>query len=239
MYKGVFIVLHVNKLKVSYGQSRIIHGVTLSVLSGDKICLMGRNGVGKTTLLKSIMGILNAEKGSILFNKNDITHDKTYKRSKSGIAFVPQGREIFPTLTVKENLEIGCVSHFPKEINSLINEVLEYFPYLKEHLERKGGLLSGGQQQQLAIARALMSRPKVLLLDEPSEGIQPNTVENIAAILNRINKERNISIFLVEQNLDFATKIATEYYIMEKGSIVRTGNLQKENQQSIKQYLTI
>lgn len=232
-------MLKIKDLKVSYKKSRVIHGVSLTVEQGEQVCLMGRNGVGKTTLLKSIIGIQPSEEGSITFENNNISKYKTFKRSKLGLAYVPQGREIIPMLTVRENLIIGCMAHYPKETQILIEEVLNYFPALRQHLDRKGGVLSGGQQQQLAIARALMSKPKMLLLDEPSEGIQPNVVTEIADILNRVNKEKNISIFLVEQNLDFAYKIAKKYFVMEKGTIIANGNLKDESEEKLKKYLTI
>lgn len=156
-----------------------------------------------------------------------------------GIAYVPQGREIIPMLTVKENLELGAMSHHPKETVQLMEEILEYFPALKEHLHRKGGVLSGGQQQQLAIGRALMSKPSVLFLDEPSEGIQPNVVAEIARTLNRVHSEKSLSVFIVEQNLDFAFKIAERFYVMEKGNIVNSGNTRDVPTETIKKYLTI
>lgn len=232
-------MLSLTEVDVSYSKSQVIHNVSMSIAQGDKVCLMGRNGVGKTTLLKSIMGVLPTGKGKIQFNNKDITKVKTYKRSKLGIAYVPQGREIIPMLTVKENLLLGCLAHYPKEQEQLMEEMLGYFPALKEHLSRKGGLLSGGQQQQLAIARALMSKPKILFLDEPSEGIQPNVVAEIAAILVRVQKEKGISICIIEQNLDFAFKVAERFYVMEKGSIVEQGNLKDVPLEKIKKYLTI
>jgi urea transport system ATP-binding protein len=207
--------------------------------AGDKVCLLGRNGVGKTTLLKSLIGLLPAQEGRIALDGTDITRWKPYQRSHKGIAYVPQGREIIPMLTVRENLELGAIAHKPKETGRLMEEVLDYFPALTEHLKRKGGVLSGGQQQQLAIGRALMSEPKVLLLDEPSEGIQPNVVAEISRILNRINREKGIAILLVEQNLDFAFRIAERYYVMEKGTIVLSGHVQDADTDKIKKHLTI
>jgi len=232
-------VLSLTEVNVSYSKSRVVRNVTLTIHQGDKVCLMGRNGVGKTTLLKSIMGIQPAEDGKIMFEEKDITRTKTYKRSKLGLAYVPQGREIIPMLTVKENLMLGSMAHYPKEHEQLMEEVLGYFPALREHLNRKGGVLSGGQQQQLAIARALMSKPKILFLDEPSEGIQPNVVSEIAEIILRIHNEKGISICIVEQNLDFAFKIAERFYVMEKGSIVEQGNSRDIPLEKIKNYLTI
>jgi len=232
-------MLDIADVYVSYSKSRIINGVSISIEPGDKVCLMGRNGVGKTTLLKSIIGVQPVEKGTIKLQNQEITTAKAYKRSKLGLAYVPQGREIIPMLSVKENLILGCMCHYPKEQDQLLKEVLEYFPALVEHLERKGGVLSGGQQQQLAIARALMSKPKMLFLDEPSEGIQPNVVSEIAGILSRVHKEKGISLFIVEQNLDFAAKVADRFYIMEKGSIVDQGRFEDVSTEDIKKHLTI
>jgi len=233
-------MLDVEGLAVSYGgTNRTVHGVNLHLDGGDKVCLLGRNGVGKTTLLKSLIGLLPALEGRIALDGTDITRWKPHQRSKKGIAHVPQGREIIPMLTVRENLELGAVAHRPKETERLIEEVLSYFPALAEHLRRKGGVLSGGQQQQLAIGRALMSEPRILLLDEPSEGIQPNVVAEISRILNRINREKGIAILLVEQNLDFAFRIADRYLVMEKGTVVLSGEVRDADPDRIKKHLVI
>lgn len=216
-------MLQIKDLHAGYGGSSIIQGVSLQIKAGEKICILGRNGVGKTTLLKSIMGILKPTKGSIIYQGEDITSTKIYRRSRLGLAYVPQGREIFPFLTVKENLLMGCIARNMSEQEKLIKEILEYFPALGAHLERKGGVLSGGQQQQLAIARALISKPKILFLDEPSEGIQPSVIQEIIETLIHIQKEQNLSLFIVEQNLDFVSKIAERFYVMEKGMIIREG----------------
>lgn len=232
-------MLNADALQVAYGKSRVINDVSLTVGHGDKVCLMGRNGVGKTTLLKSLIGLLSAQQGRITWEGKEITHTRANERSRMGIAYVPQGREIIPMLTVKENLELGAMSHYPKETAQLLDEVLEYFPALKEQLPRKGGVLSGGQQQQLAIGRALMSKPKVLFLDEPSEGIQPNVVAEISRTLNRVHAEKSLSVFIVEQNLDFAFKIAERFYVMVKGQIVKSGSTHDISMDTIKTYLTI
>jgi urea transport system ATP-binding protein len=232
-------MLSVEGLAVSYGKMQTVTGVNLQIGKADKVCLLGRNGVGKTTLLKSLIGLLASGKGKISWEGKDITKTKPYRRSQHGLAYVPQGREIIPMLTVRENLDLGAVAHHPKETERLLEEVLEYFPALKEHLKRKGGVLSGGQQQQLAIGRALMSKPKILFLDEPSEGIQPNVVSEISNILNRVNKEKSLAVFIVEQNLDFAFKISERYYVMEKGAIVSSGEVKDASIDEVKKYLTI
>jgi urea transport system ATP-binding protein len=232
-------MLKVESLHVSYDKSRVINNVNMEIQRGDRVCLMGRNGVGKTTLLKSLMGLLPPREGKISWENQHITRTKAYERSRLGMAYVPQGREIIPMLTVRENLELGAIAHHRKETASLMEEVLEYFPALKEHLSRKGGVLSGGQQQQLAIGRALMSKPSILFLDEPSEGIQPNVVLEIVTTLNRIHKEKSLAVFLVEQNLDFAFKISKKFYVMEKGEIVLSGDTKNQSIDDIKKYLTI
>jgi urea transport system ATP-binding protein len=232
-------MLKVDSLHVSYGKSRVINGVSLHVNKGDKICLMGRNGVGKTTLLKSLIGILPAREGRIGLNGKDVTTAKAYQRSRLGMAYVPQGREIIPMLTVRENLELGAMAHHPKETGTRMEEVLDYLPAIREHLSRKGGVLSGGQQQQLAIARALMTEPDILFLDEPSEGIQPNIVEEIVRILDRVHQEKGLTIFIVEQNLDFAFKLANQFHVMEKGAIVASGNSETFTPDMAKKFLTV
>jgi urea transport system ATP-binding protein len=200
------------------------------------VCLMGRNGVGKTTLLKSIMGLLRPRSGRILFCERDLTYTSPDVRARAGIGYVPQGREIFPQLTVLENLQVGLLNvrgdHQP-----FLDEVFGYFPALKEFLGRKGGFLSGGQQQQLAIARALVMQPKLLILDEPTEGIQPNIITLIGEVLENLKKKGNLAILLVEQYLDFATQLADRYYVMEKGSIVLNGKVAELDPEAIKPYL--
>jgi urea transport system ATP-binding protein len=229
-------MLNISNLSVSYGETQILRDLSMEVRAGEMVCLMGRNGVGKTTLLKSIMGLLRARAGRISFNGADITHAPPDVRARAGIGYVPQGREIFPQLTVLENLQIGLLNvrgnHQP-----LLDEVFGYFPALKSFLDRKGGFLSGGQQQQLAIARALVMQPKLLILDEPTEGIQPNVITLIGEVLENLKKRGNFAILLVEQYLDFATQLADTYYVMEKGAMVLQGKANEMDQDAIKPYL--
>lgn len=231
-------MLELKDIRVNYGKSKIINGISLEIKRGEKLAVMGRNGVGKTTLLKSMMGVLPLEEGSITLLENDISSAMPHQRSRAGIAYVPQGREIIPDLTVEENLDLGGYAH-TRDLATQKEIVLEYFPALKVHLKRKGGVLSGGQQQQLAIARALMSEPKILLLDEPTEGIQPNIVAEIATILERIRKEMNLTLVIVEQNIKFAKKIADNYIILQKGQIVSQGKIDNLDDETIKKYLAV
>lgn len=231
-------MLHIENLNVYYGESIILRNVDLEVRPGQVVCLMGRNGVGKTTLLKSIMGLLKPKAGSVSFNGKDVTNRTPDYRAKQGIGYVPQGRDIFSQLTVEENLTLGlearnCTTGSSKD------DVFKLFPVLKSMLSRRGGDLSGGQQQQLAIARALISNPKLLLLDEPTEGIQPSIIKEIAAVIKELKQKGEISIFLVEQYLDFAVELADYYYIMQKGSIVAKGSIGELNEESVKEHLTI
>jgi urea transport system ATP-binding protein len=216
-------MLEVINLSGGYGDAPVLHEVTLEVRPGETVALMGRNGVGKTTLLRAIMGLVPPRAGRIRFAGRDITSWSTDRRAGLGIGYVPQGREIFPYLTVEENLRLGletlCGARAP-----LPAGIFEQFPKLGEMLHKKGGVLSGGEQQQLAIARVLVTEPKLLLLDEPTEGIQPSIVKQIEALIRRLRSRGEISILLVEQFLDFARSLAETYYIMEKGAIVSQGS---------------
>jgi len=236
-------MLNIDSIKVNYGKSKIINGITFFINPDNKLVILGRNGVGKTTLLKSIIGLLPLAEGRISFCSKELSQLKPHARCREGIAYVPQGREIIPDFSVRENLELGAMSKSSTDksfnVKAQMELVLNYFPVLKEHLERKGGVLSGGQQQQLAIARALMSSPRLLLLDEPTEGIQPNIVMEIAAILNRISREMSIAMIIVEQNLKFALKIADRYIIMQKGSIVSSGRTVELTDTLIARYLSV
>jgi len=231
-------MLTIQGLSVSYGESQILWDVHLHVPPGQVACLMGRNGVGKTTLLKSVMGLLPPQRGTIVFHGQDITRFKPDQRARCGIGYAPQGREIFPQLTVLENLRIGLLGK--KGGNGKVpDEVFHLFPALRPMLNRKGGFLSGGEQQQLAIARALVTEPKLLLLDEPTEGIQPSIILEIEAVIEQIKARGNISILLVEQYLEFAWRLADVYSIMEKGSIVARGKMGELTEEVVKRHLTV
>jgi urea transport system ATP-binding protein len=231
-------MLEVAGMAVSYEGSRILRGVNLTVPDRSLVCLMGRNGVGKTTTLKSIIGLTRTDAGTIKFAGKEIAGSPPDDRARMGLAYVPQGRDIFPNLTVWENLKISLVIHGAKA-NIDLDRVLELFPVLKEMLQRKGGVLSGGQQQQLAIARALLTSPSLLLLDEPTEGIQPNIIDLIGDTLMKIKKEGKISILLVEQYLDFCLGVGDSFYIMDRGAIVAEGPIAHLNDDIVKKHLTV
>ena len=231
-------MLEVNAISVCYGKSRIVNNVSFAVDSSEKLAILGRNGVGKTTLLKSLIGLLPMQTGTLRLGDRNLTAMKAYERACNGISYVPQGREIIPNLTVQENLELGALAH-TRAVRERMAEVFDYFPILPEHLHRKGGVLSGGQQQQLAIARALMSHPKALLLDEPTEGIQPNVVAEIGNILKRIHKTLQIPIIIVEQNLKFARRLADRFLIIQKGEIVAGGAMETLSDEIIHRYLAV
>ena len=231
-------LLELNNLTAGYGQTPVLFDINMAVNQNDIVGLLGRNGVGKTTLLRSIIGLNKLTKGSLSFNNKDITKAPTYKRSRYGIAYIPQGREIIPYLSVLDNLKLGF-SASGKRSKRIPSEIFEFFPMLKEHLPRQGGLLSGGQQQQLAIARGLMCNPKIMLLDEPTEGIQPSIVQEIEATLRRINREKGITVIVVEQKIDFIRQLAQKFFIMDKGAIVARGTASELTDSLIHQHLTI
>ena len=210
-------MLSVNQLRVSYGESEVLHGLDFAVAPNEIVAIMGRNGMGKTTLMKSLMGIVPARSGAIRIGESDITGLKSYERVAKGVAYVPQGRMIFPAMTVQENIETGLSVHGGRNVPG---DLYELFPVLLEMKGRRGGNLSGGQQQQLAIARALATRPKVLLLDEPTEGIQPSIIREMARTLRRIRDEKGLSIIVSEQVLSFALDIADRVLVIENGEIV-------------------
>lgn len=229
-------MLRIQRLSAAYGESQILRDVDLEVGTGQVVCLMGRNGVGKTTLLKTVMGLLRPRSGRVEFDGQDLTRASADVRARAGLGYVPQGREIFPQLTVLENLQVGLMAN-PERPKAVPPEVLNYFPMLTEMLGRKGGVLSGGQQQQLAIARALVAGPKLLILDEPTEGIQPSIIALIGKVLGELKKAGRMSVLLVEQYFEFALKLADRYYVMEKGAIVLHGNAADLDKEAIKPYL--
>jgi len=229
-------VLEVSDLHVSYGQSEVIHGLNFTAKKNETLAIMGRNGMGKTTLFKSLIGILEAGKGSIKIDGKDVTSNESYQRVENGIAYVPQGRMIFPTLTVQENIETGMEVSGLKRIP---DDIYALFPVLQEMRHRKGGNLSGGQQQQLAIARALVTNPKVLLLDEPTEGIQPSIIKDIAKILNEIQKTRDITIIVSEQVLSFTMAIADRIIVIDGGNFIHEDLRKDVDTEQISKYLSV
>jgi urea transport system ATP-binding protein len=229
-------MLTVERVDAAYGESQVLWGVELTVPAKSVVCLMGRNGVGKTTLLKTIMGLLPARGGRVMLDGADITRWSSDRRARAGVGYVPQGREIFPHLTVEENLRmavLGCGRA------GGIDDALELFPALRKLLGRKGGVLSGGEQQQLAIGRALLTRPKVLMLDEPTEGIQPSIVLEIEEAIRRIATELGLAVLLVEQYLDFAERLADAYVIMAKGAVVAAGVTRELRLETVKHHLSL
>lgn len=214
-------MLKVDNAHLSYGSSIALRGAALEIEADKITCVLGRNGVGKTSLLRSIIGQHPLSFGSVTFAENELTSRPVHERARSGIGFVPQGREIFPLLTVKENLQTGF-SALPRRDRTIPDHIFELFPVLKDMLHRRGGDLSGGQQQQLAIGRALVLRPKLLVLDEPTEGIQPSIIKDIGRALQTL-RDRGIAILLVEQYLDFCREIGDHIYIMDRGEVVHEG----------------
>ncbi|KAB8137688.1 urea ABC transporter ATP-binding subunit UrtE [Gracilibacillus oryzae] len=229
-------MLSIQDLEAGYEDSMVIRSINMNVEENQVICVMGRNGVGKTTLLKTIIGLIQPKNGKIQYKSGDITKDRPSQRARNGSGYVPQGREIFPKLTVLENLQLGLEAGNVKTINE---QVYEYFPILKDFAKRNGGDLSGGQQQQLAIARALVSNPSFLLLDEPTEGIQPNIVEEIQAVIMDIKQSSQTSMILVEQNLDFVKNVADHLYVIDHGSIVYSSPIANVEDEEVYRYLTV
>lgn len=229
-------MLTVKGLNQYYGESHILWDVDLEVPAGSCTCLMGRNGVGKTTLLKAIMGLVRIRSGHIEYAGQALAKAPAHYRARVGIGYVPQGREIFPQLTVEENLLIGLDVTGAKQIPE---RIFELFPVLKTMRRRRGGDLSGGQQQQLAIGRALALEPKLLILDEPTEGIQPSIVQEIGQVIRRLNQDDGLTVLLVEQKLPFARKVAEHFSIMERGRLVATGAMPELDDALVKQYLSV
>ena len=233
-------MLNVEHVSVNYGESRILADVSLSVPAGEVVCLMGRNGVGKTTLLKAIMGVLKPWAGSVTFEGQDLTSWSPSQRARAGIGYVPQGRGIFPYLTVYENLLMGLEARGDRQApTDAVEEMYALFPVVKQMRARTAGTLSGGQQQQLALARALVRRPKLLVLDEPTEGIQPSIMLEIEDLILSLKARKQISILLVEQFLDFALGVASYHYIMETGTIVRQGQIEAFDHAAAREYLAV
>jgi urea transport system ATP-binding protein len=231
-------MLAVSALNQSYGGSHTLWDVDLDVPAGSRTCLMGRNGMGKTTLLKCIMGLLPTTSGRIRFEGRDLRSVAAEARAGLGIGYVPQGREIFPQLTVGENLEVGLGLGRGK-VKKVPDLIFEMFPVLKQMLRRRGGDLSGGQQQQLAIGRALVLQPSLLILDEPTEGIQPNIVHEIGDIILRLNRDAGVTVLLVEQKLPFARRVASEFRILEKGRCVANGPIADLTDDVVRDHLSV
>jgi urea transport system ATP-binding protein len=231
-------LLTVSALNQSYGGSHTLWDVNVTVKAGSRTCLMGRNGMGKTTLLKCVMGLLPMTSGRITFAKTDIGAMPAESRPRLGIGYVPQGREIFPQLTVEENLRVGLGVRKDRS-RSIPTQILDLFPVLKKMLHRRGGDLSGGQQQQLAIGRALVIEPTLLILDEPTEGIQPNIVHEIGDVILRLNEESGVTVLLVEQKLPFARRVASEFCVLEKGRCVAGGPINGLTDDVVRQHLSV
>jgi urea transport system ATP-binding protein len=232
-------MLNVNQLNQYYGSSHTLRGVSMSLNKGECLALLGRNGVGKTTLLKCLMGVLPVASGKVGLEGRDITKMKPHERAALGIAYVPQGREIFARLTVEENLLMGMAIKPGRQASKVKNEVYELFPVLKEMLHRRGGDLSGGQQQQLAIARALLADPKLIILDEPTEGIQPSIIKDIGRVIRLLRERGDIAILLCEQYFDFAHELADKFVVLSRGEVVASGMQDGMNNEDVKRHLAV
>lgn len=229
-------MFNVRGLNVAYGQSQVLHGIDMSVAQGEIVAVVGRNGMGKSTLMKSLIGVLPSRSGEISVEGIDVAGMPSHSRVKRGLAYVPQGRQIFGTMTVRENIQTGLVVTGKTEIP---DEIYSLFPILAEFDKRRGGNLSGGQQQQLAIARALASDPKILLLDEPTEGIQPSIIKDIAVVLKQIRQLRNLTIVVCEQMLSFVLDVADRILVMENGRIVHSDRRDQVDEAAIARYLAV
>ena len=231
-------MLATENLSFSYGMVQALRDVTMTMAPGRITCVMGRNGVGKTTLMRTIMGLLRQSSGAVRLGEKDLSKLPANRRARSGLALVPQGRQIFPKLTIEENLRIGLEAR-PAGRRVIPDEVYQMFPVLKQMSKRMGGDLSGGQQQQLAIARALVGNPKVLLLDEPTEGIQPNIIQQIGQVLRQLVEQRGMTIVLVEQYLDFVREFGQYFYIMNRGRVVAEGETGQLSADMVHQHLSV
>ena len=231
-------MLQVDSINLHYGASQALRGISLEAAIGEVTCVLGRNGVGKTSLLRAIVGQHKVSGGRIRWEDRDITTQPAHRRAGAGIAYVPQGREIFPLLTVKENLRTGFAAVSRRE-RSVPARVFELFPVLESMLRRRGGDLSGGQQQQLAIARALVMRPRLLVLDEPTEGIQPSIIKDIEAVIRILREEGTMAILLVEQYFEFAQRLADRYVVLNRGEIVAKGTAESMAEDDVRSHLTV
>ncbi len=232
-------MLQVEKLNQYYGSSHTLRGISLDLEQGKCLALLGRNGVGKTTLLKCLMGVLPVAAGSVTLGGRDITRLAPHQRARAGIAYVPQGREIFARLTVEENLLMGLATHSGKKASLIKGEVYELFPVLKDMLRRRGGDLSGGQQQQLAIARALLAEPRLIILDEPTEGIQPSIIKDIGNVIRLLRQRGDMAILLCEQYFDFAHDLADQFIVLSRGEVVASGAQSSMNSPDVKRHLAV
>ena len=231
-------MLSVDAVDLYYGASQALRRVSLTAQKGEVTCILGRNGVGKTSLLRAIFGLQSIRAGRIVWEDRDLTGMPPYQRARAGLALVPQGREIFPRLTVAENLETGYAM-LPRRLRHIPDEIFALFPVLKEMMRRRGGDLSGGQQQQLAIARALVMRPRLLVLDEPTEGIQPSIIKDIEQIIRRLAARGDMAILLVEQYFEFARDLAAAYLVMQRGEIVVAGRRDDMDEVAVRSFLTV
>ena len=231
-------MLTVDHIDLHYGASQALWGVSLEARPGEITCVVGRNGVGKTSTMRAIAGHVRPSKGKIVWEGQDITGLRPYDRARRGVALVPQGREIFPLLTVEENLETGF-GILPRRERRVVDELFELFPILRQFLKRRGGDLSGGQQQQLAIARALVTKPRLLVLDEPTEGIQPSIIKDIGRVLSMLRQRGGMAILLVEQYFDFAKELADRLVVMERGEVVMSGRTAELDEAEVRRYMTV
>ncbi|MFZ6648125.1 urea ABC transporter ATP-binding subunit UrtE [Undibacterium sp. TJN25] len=232
-------MLQVEQIHQHYGSSHTLRGISLSVKKGECVTLLGRNGVGKTTLLKCLTGVLPLSRGSVSLDGQDISKLAPHQRARRGIAYVPQGREIFARLTVEENLRMGMATLPSKKAATIKGEVYELFPVLKEMLHRRGGDLSGGQQQQLAIARALLAEPKLIILDEPTEGIQPSIIKDIERVIRLLRQRGDMGILLCEQYFDFARALADSFLVLSRGEVVASGAQDLMDSDDVRRHLAV
>jgi len=232
-------MLEVTQLNQYYGSSHTLRGVSLTAKKGECLALLGRNGVGKTTLLKCLMGVLPVAQGKVVFNGRDITKLSPHARAKLGLAYVPQGRDIFARLTVEENLLMGMAVKSGRQASRIDDMVYDLFPVLKEMLARRGGDLSGGQQQQLAIARALLASPELIIFDEPTEGIQPSVIKDIGRVIRLLKQRGDIAIVLCEQYFDFARELADQFIVLSRGSVVASGAAELMDGEDVKRHLAV